>query len=85
MIVFLLQTQRKGAGFDAIHDQTAYLEKEDLDNLKEMSHVESYPILQFLGDAIFIPSGAPHQVKEQIMSLLLFYENLLGEKFTFMH
>lgn len=34
-----------------------------MENLKESSNVESYPILQFLGDAIFIPSGAPHQVR----------------------
>jgi lysine-specific demethylase 3 len=49
-------------GSDSIHDQTAYLEKEDLENLKQWNQVESYPILQFLGDAVFIPSGAPHQV-----------------------
>jgi hypothetical protein len=56
------QTQRKTAGSDSIHDQTAYLEKDDLDKLRDWSNVESYPILQFLGDAVFIPSGSPHQV-----------------------
>ncbi|CAF2410229.1 unnamed protein product [Rotaria sp. Silwood2] len=57
------RSQRKAAGSDSIHDQTAYLEKEDLERLRDWSKVESYPILQFLGDAVFIPSGAPHQVK----------------------
>ncbi|CAF3492184.1 unnamed protein product [Rotaria socialis] len=57
------RAHRKAAGSDTIHDQTAYLEKEDLDKLRDWSKVESYPMLQFLGDAIFIPSGAPHQVK----------------------
>jgi len=58
-----IQTQRKCPGSDTIHDQTAYLEKEDLEKLREWSQVEAYPILQFEGDAVFIPSGAPHQVK----------------------
>ncbi len=65
-MIFLDQTQRKTPGSDSIHDQTTYLEKEDLENLKESNNVESYPILQFLGDAVFIPSGAPHQVNKKI-------------------
>ncbi|UJR20979.1 hypothetical protein I4U23_024085 [Adineta vaga] len=60
---YIGRTHRKAHGSDSIHDQTAYLEKEDLEKLREWSKVESYPILQFLGDAVFIPSGAPHQVK----------------------
>ncbi|CAF2649276.1 unnamed protein product [Rotaria sp. Silwood2] len=60
---YIGRTQRKTAGSDSIHDQTAYLEREDLEKLKDCSNVEAYPILQFLGDAVFIPSGAPHQVK----------------------
>ena len=50
------------AGSDFIHDQITYLEQEDLDELKSLYNVDCYPILQFLGDAVFIPSGAPHQV-----------------------
>jgi len=60
---YIGRAQRKAPGSDSIHDQTAYLEKDDLDKLREWSKVESYPILQFEGDAVFIPSGAPHQVK----------------------
>ncbi|CAF1270697.1 unnamed protein product [Adineta steineri] len=60
---YIGRTQRKTSGSDEIHDQTAYLEKEDLENLKCWNQVEAYPILQFLGDAVFIPSGAPHQVR----------------------
>ena len=61
-LFFDLKAHRKSAGSDSIHDQTSYLEKEDLEKLRDWSKVESYPILQFLGDAVFIPSGAPHQV-----------------------
>ncbi|CAF1538800.1 unnamed protein product, partial [Rotaria sordida] len=60
---YIGRTQRKTTGSDSIHDQTTYLEREDLEKLKDCSNVEAYPILQFLGDAVFIPSGAPHQVK----------------------
>ncbi|CAF1023231.1 unnamed protein product [Adineta ricciae] len=60
---YIGRAHRKAPGSDTIHDQTAYLEKEDLEKLREWSKVESYPVLQFLGDAVFIPSGAPHQVK----------------------
>jgi hypothetical protein len=76
------------AGSDSIHDQTTYLEKEDLEKLKNWSNVESYPILQFLGDAVFIPSGAPHQVIKIFIlfeSFFIFIDFLLGEKFTFMY
>lgn len=45
-----------------------YLEKEDLENLKRWNQIEAYPILQFLGDAVFIPSGAPHQVMNNCFS-----------------
>ncbi len=80
------QTQRKTAGTDSIHDQTAYLEKEDLEKLRDWSKVESYPILQFLGDAVFIPSGAPHQVRQASCQFDLIGGFLfLGEKFAFMY
>ena len=48
---------------DPIHDQTNYLDNEALKLLKKEYDVEVYTIVQFLGDAVFIPSGAPHQVR----------------------
>ncbi|CAF4884109.1 unnamed protein product [Rotaria magnacalcarata] len=60
---YISRNQRKTPGSDFIHDQTTYLEQEDLEKLRDLSNVDAYPILQFFGDAVFIPSGAPHQVK----------------------
>lgn len=48
---------------DPIHDQTSYIDKKMLEELKSEYNVEVFTIVQFLGDAIFIPSGAPHQVR----------------------
>ncbi|CAF1022376.1 unnamed protein product [Brachionus calyciflorus] len=48
---------------DPIHDQLNYIDNKMLIELKENYNVEVYTIIQFLGDAIFIPSGAPHQVR----------------------
>lgn len=47
---------------DAIHDQKWYLDNELRKRLHNEFQVEGYQIVQFLGDAIFIPAGAPHQV-----------------------
>ncbi|CAG5133391.1 unnamed protein product, partial [Candidula unifasciata] len=48
---------------DAIHDQSWYLDKELCDRLLREYGVQGYTIVQCLGDAIFIPAGAPHQVR----------------------
>lgn len=48
---------------DPIHDQTWYLDASLLSRLKKEYNVEPYAILQSMGDAIMIPAGAPHQVK----------------------
>lgn len=48
---------------DPIHDQTWYLDQVLLNRLFKEYGVKSYPILQCMGDAILIPAGAPHQVK----------------------
>ena len=47
---------------DSIHDQTHYIDNNLLKRLKEDCDVEPFVIIQFLGDAVFIPAGAPHQV-----------------------
>lgn len=48
---------------DPIHDQTWYMDQVLLDRLSSEYGVDSYAILQCMGDAILIPAGAPHQVK----------------------
>lgn len=48
---------------DAIHDQSWYLDSELRARLYNEYGVEGYPIAQCLGDAVFIPAGAPHQVR----------------------
>lgn len=48
---------------DPIHDQTWYLDAELRERLYREYCVEGYPIAQCLGDAVFIPAGAPHQVR----------------------
>lgn len=48
---------------DPIHDQNWYLDGPLRERLYKTYGVEGYPIAQCLGDAIFIPAGAPHQVR----------------------
>lgn len=48
---------------DAIHDQSWYLDSNLRERLYKEYSVEGYPIAQCLGDAVFIPAGAPHQVR----------------------
>lgn len=48
---------------DPIHDQHQYLDKRLRQRLHDEYGVEGYVIVQCLGDAVFIPPGAPHQVQ----------------------
>uniref|UniRef100_A0A182VZW8 [histone H3]-dimethyl-L-lysine(9) demethylase n=1 Tax=Anopheles minimus TaxID=112268 RepID=A0A182VZW8_9DIPT len=48
---------------DPIHDQKWYLDRNMRKRLQQEYHVEGYTIVQCAGDAIFIPAGAPHQVR----------------------
>ena len=48
---------------DPIHDQNWYLDGPLRERLYKSYGVEGYAIAQCLGDAIFIPAGAPHQVR----------------------
>ncbi|EEB18344.1 JmjC domain-containing histone demethylation protein 2B, putative [Pediculus humanus corporis] len=48
---------------DPIHDQDWYLDGPLRVRLYEEYGIEGYAIVQCLGDAVFIPAGAPHQVR----------------------
>ncbi|XP_055638847.1 uncharacterized protein LOC129776927 [Toxorhynchites rutilus septentrionalis] len=48
---------------DPIHDQKWYLDANLRKRLLKEYNVEGYSIVQCSGDAIFIPAGAPHQVR----------------------
>ncbi|XP_039690605.1 lysine-specific demethylase JMJ25 [Medicago truncatula] len=46
-----------------IHDQTFYLTNNHKKRLKEEYGIEPWSFVQKLGDAVFIPAGCPHQVR----------------------
>ncbi|VVC34300.1 JmjC domain,Zinc finger, RING/FYVE/PHD-type [Cinara cedri] len=48
---------------DPIHDQSNYLYKSHRDRLFREYGVRGYAIIQCVGEAVFIPAGAPHQVR----------------------
>ncbi|XP_065557447.1 lysine-specific demethylase 3A-like isoform X3 [Artemia franciscana] len=48
---------------DPIHDQVNYLDSTLRERLYKEYNVRGYTIVQCLGDAVFIPAGAPHQVR----------------------
>lgn len=55
--------QRPEPNNDPIHDQSWYLDGALRERLYREYSVEGYAIAQCRGDAVFIPAGAPHQVR----------------------
>ncbi len=60
--VFEERGLRRPVGTDPIHDQLVYLDQELRQRLYSEHGVRGWAIAQCVGDAIFIPAGAPHQV-----------------------
>lgn len=58
---------------DPIHDQSSYLDADLRARLYNEYGVQGYAVLQCLGDAIFIPAGAPHQVYTTNVFIYLLY------------
>ncbi|XP_019487052.1 PREDICTED: lysine-specific demethylase 3A isoform X4 [Hipposideros armiger] len=56
------QGQENPADHDPIHDQSWYLDRSLRKRLHQEYGVQGWAIVQFLGDVVFIPAGAPHQV-----------------------
>ncbi|KAM6217960.1 LOW QUALITY PROTEIN: lysine-specific demethylase 3B-like [Rhynchocyon petersi] len=56
------QGQENPPDHDPLHDQSWYLDQTLRKRLYEEYGVQGWAIVQFLGDAVFIPAGAPHQV-----------------------
>uniref|UniRef100_A0A6P6G1H4 uncharacterized protein LOC107414789 isoform X2 n=1 Tax=Ziziphus jujuba TaxID=326968 RepID=A0A6P6G1H4_ZIZJJ len=48
-----------------IHDQTLYLNERHKKKLKEEFDVEPWTFEQYLGEAVFLPAGCPHQVRNR--------------------
>ncbi|XP_038682690.1 lysine-specific demethylase JMJ25 isoform X2 [Tripterygium wilfordii] len=48
-----------------IHDQTLFLNEKHKKQLKEEFEVEPWTFEQHLGEAVFIPAGCPHQVRNR--------------------
>ncbi|XP_048458979.1 lysine-specific demethylase 3A-like [Rhincodon typus] len=56
------QHQENPPDHDPIHDQSWYLDSTLRKRLYHEYGVQGWAIVQYLGDVVFIPAGAPHQV-----------------------
>ncbi|KAH7415686.1 hypothetical protein KP509_14G056700 [Ceratopteris richardii] len=48
-----------------IHDQTIFIDEEHKRKLKEEEGIEPWTFEQYAGEAVFIPAGCPHQVRNK--------------------
>ena len=62
---------------DPIHDQIWYLDESLRQRLRDDHGVVGYTLVQFVGDAVFIPAGAPHQVNFGSPSMYVYHTALL--------
>ena len=66
------QGQENPADHDPIHDQSWYLDRSLRKRLHQEYGVQGWAIVQFLGDVVFIPAGAPHQARTIPLFFILF-------------
>lgn len=66
------QGQENPADHDPIHDQSWYLDRSLRKRLHQEYGVQGWAIVQFLGDVVFIPAGAPHQARNITLFFILF-------------
>ena len=78
-----LKSNREGWGEvidDPIHRQLFYLSEKDLAHLARKPYkVKSYRIYQRAGDAVFVPAGCPHQVRNVRGAVKVAVDFLSGE------
>ncbi|KAM6179365.1 lysine-specific demethylase 3A [Erethizon dorsatum] len=70
------QGQENPADHDPIHDQSWYLDRSLRKRLHQEYGVQGWAIVQFLGDVVFIPAGAPHQARTITFSSFFFWREL---------
>ncbi|XP_039117837.1 lysine-specific demethylase JMJ25-like isoform X2 [Dioscorea cayenensis subsp. rotundata] len=56
-----------------VHDQTFFLNERHKRQLKEEFDVEPWTFEQYLGEAVFIPAGCPHQVRNRQVKKMALY------------
>lgn len=78
LIEYLLKHQQEFFDFDhspvasvahPIHDQAFFLDEKHKKQLKLEFNIEPWTFEQYLGEAVFIPAGCPHQVRNRQSSM----------------
>ncbi|KII83135.1 hypothetical protein PLICRDRAFT_119790 [Plicaturopsis crispa FD-325 SS-3] len=64
-----LQETDSDVDVDPIHGQNTYMTPSMIEKLQEMHGIKPYVIMQFVGDAVFIPAGCPHQVRSSMLCM----------------
>ncbi len=63
--------------FDPIHEADQFLDREAIRVLREDHGVAPFNVVQFLGEAVVVPAGAPRQVREKLgFGVLVTYSNI---------
>ncbi|KAI4311991.1 hypothetical protein MLD38_036851 [Melastoma candidum] len=66
-----------------VHDQTFYLSQEHRRMLKKEYGIEPWTFIQKLGDAVFVPAGCPHQVRNKKV-IIFAYPLMIKKEFLYL-